>query len=128
MKKTLTALLAGAGLLLAAQSHASVVNFDNLDAGGKLSSIGKYNPYADLNWSSSWFLGDTSVGGYSNGAHSGHEFVSNGFGVNNLSVSSAKAFDFAGAWFATPATNGAHASWVDITAYDASNNVIGTTG
>jgi len=128
MKRILIALLASAGLTLAMPGHASVVGFDNLDAGGKLSSISKYNPYLDLTWDKNWFLGDTSVGGYSNGAHSGREFVSNGFGVNNLSVSSATAFNFTGAWFATPATNGAHASWIDITAYDASNNVIGTTG
>ncbi|MCU6496977.1 PEP-CTERM sorting domain-containing protein [Rugamonas sp. A1-17] len=127
MKKTLIALLAG-GLLLAAQSHAAVVTFDNLDAGGKLSSIGKYNPYADLVWGSNWFLGDTSVGGYGNGAHSGKEFLNNGFGVNNLGVSSAKAFDFSGAWFAVPGINGTKATWIDITAYDAANHVIGTTG
>jgi hypothetical protein len=128
MKKTLIALLASVGMMLAAPGHATVVSFDNLDAQGKLSSIGKYNPYADFTWNSNWFLGVNTVSGYGNAAHSGTEFVTNGFGVNNLTVSRATTFDFAGAWFATPATNGSKATWIDITAYDASNHVIGDTG
>ncbi len=128
MKNIFNALLAAAALTLAAHSHAAVVTFDDLDAGGKLSSMSKNNPYADLTWNSSWYLGVDSVAGYGNAAHSGDQFLTNGFGVNNLSVSSANAFGFSGAWFATPATNGAKATWINITAYDASNHVIGSTG
>ena len=43
-------------------------------------------------------------------------------------VSSATAFNFTGAWFAAPNTNGATASWINVTAYDAADHVIGSTG
>jgi hypothetical protein len=128
MKKLLTGFLAGAVLTLASPVHATVVDFDDVSAGGKLSTLSKYNPYEDLTWTNSWFLGDTAVNGYSNGAHSGTQFVSNGFGVNNLGISSATVFNLDGAWFATPATNGSKATWINITAYDAANQLIGSTG
>ncbi|WP_082551579.1 PEP-CTERM sorting domain-containing protein [Massilia sp. Root351] len=128
MKSLIPGLMAGAGLLLASTAHAAVIDFDDLDAGGKLASLSKNNPYAGLVWSASWYLGDTAVAGYDNGAHSGTEFVLNGFGTNHLSISSATPFAFAGAWFATPNTNGAKASWVNITAYDSANQLIGSTG
>ena len=130
MKKSLSIILAGAGALLAlaSQAQATVVDFDGVSAGGKLSALSKYNPYETLSWGASWYLGDTAVNGYSNAAHSGTQFVTNGFGVNNLVISSASAFDLGGAWFATPATNGAKATWINITAYDATNQLIGSTG
>ena len=128
MKKFLLAFIASAGLLFSAASHAAVINFDDLSAGGKLASISKYNPYDSLIWSSSWYLGDTSVAGYGNGALSGTQFVSNGFGVNNLGISASEVFAFSGAWFATPNTNGTKASWINISAYDAGNQLIGSTG
>lgn len=128
MKKILIGFLAGAVLTLASPAQAAVVDFDDVSAGGKLSTLSKYNPYEDLTWTSSWFLGDTAVSGYSNGAHSGTQFVSNGFGVNNLGISSATAFNLDGAWFATPATNGSKATWINISAYDAANQLIGSTG
>ncbi|USX11635.1 PEP-CTERM sorting domain-containing protein [Oxalobacteraceae bacterium OTU3CAMAD1] len=128
MKKILIGFLAGAVLTLASPAQAAVVDFDDVSAGGKLSTLSKYNPYEDLTWTSSWFLGDTAVNGYSNGAHSGTQFVSNGFGVNNLGISSATAFNLDGAWFATPATNGSKATWINISAYDAANQLIGSTG
>jgi hypothetical protein len=128
MNSLLSGFIASTALLLACPVHASVINFEDLNAGGKLASIGKYNPYDGLTWSSSWYLGDTSVAGYDNGAHSGADFVTNGFGVNNLSISSAVPMDFDGAWFATPNTNGAKASWINISAYDSANQLIGSTG
>jgi hypothetical protein len=132
MKKILSGLLpnllAVAVMALASPAHAAVVDFDDVSAGGKLSTLSKYNPYEDMTWTSSWFLGDTAVNGYSNAAHSGTQFVSNGFGVNNLGISSATAFNLQGAWFATPATNGSKATWINITAYDATNQLIGSTG
>lgn len=128
MKKTLLGMVAGSALLLAGAAQATVVTFDTLNAGGKLASISSNNPYAGFNWSSSWYLGDTAVAGYGNGAHSGAEFVTNGFGVNNLGITSSDPFDFAGAWFATPNTNGAKASWINISAYDSANQLIGSTG
>jgi hypothetical protein len=128
MKKILTGFLTGAVLTLASPAQATVVDFDDVSAGGKLSTLSKYNPYDGLSWTNSWYLGDTAVNGYSNGAHSGTQFVSNGFGVNNLGISSATAFNLVGAWFATPATNGSKATWINITAYDAANQLIGSTG
>jgi len=128
MKKILTGFLTGAVLTLASPAQATVVDFDDVSAGGKLSTLSKYNPYEGLSWTNSWFLGDTAVNGYSNGAHSGTQFVSNGFGVNNLGISSTTAFNLDGAWFATPATNGSKATWINITAYDAANQLIGSTG
>lgn len=99
MNSLLSGFIASTALLLAFPAHASVINFEDLNAGGKLASIGKYNPYASLSWNSSWYLGDTSVAGYDNGA-----------------------------WFATPNTNGAKASGINISAYDSTNQLIGSTG
>ncbi|WP_332852110.1 hypothetical protein [Duganella sp. S19_KUP01_CR8] len=126
MKNFLIGLFASAGLLLAAQAGAGALNFDDLQADGELTPM--TSPYAGLSWSSDWYLGDTSVEGYGNGAHSGALFVTNGYGVDDLGVSSSVGFNFAGAWFAAPATNGATASWINITAYDADNQLIGGTG
>lgn len=36
--------------------------------------------------------------------------------------------NFAGAWFATPAGAGDKAAWINISAYDAMNQLIGSTG
>jgi endoglucanase len=126
MKNFLIGLLAGAGLLLAVQANAATVDFDNLSADGDLTPMA--SAYAGLGWSQDWYLGDTNVEGYDNGAHSGGLFVTNGYGVDHLAVTSASGFNFSGAWFAAPNTNGATASWINITAYDASNQLIGSTG
>ena len=45
-----------------------------------------------------------------------------------MSVSSATGFNFAGAWFATPAGGSDKAGWINITAYNALNELIGSTG
>jgi hypothetical protein len=128
MKQTMIGILAGGVMLLAGAAQAAPATFDKLDAGAKLSSINKYPLYAGLSWSNSWYLGDTAVTGYASAAHSGTRFVTNGFGVNNLAISSADPFDFDGAWFATPGTNGAKASWINISAFDSDNRLIGSTG
>jgi hypothetical protein len=128
MKKTLFGLIAGAALVLASSAHATVVGFDDLNAGGKLASMSKNAGYDGFNWTNSWYLGDNTVAGYGNGAHSGNNFLLNGFGVNNLGISSADAFNFTGAWFATPNINGSKASWINISAYDSTNQLIGSTG
>lgn len=129
MKKSLfSALTLAAGLLAAPLGHAGVINFDDLSAGGKLSSMSTRNPYADLTWSNFWYLGDTTVAGYGNAAHSGSQFLLNGFGAAPLTITSASAFDFKGAWFATPGTNSTKASWISISAYDSANQLIGSTG
>ena len=126
MKKSLTGLCVAAGLLLALPARAAVVDFDELDAGGELTPLAGL--YAGLDWSADWYLGDTGVDGYGNGAHSGALFVTNGYGVDQLEVRSAAGFHFTGAWFAAPATNGAPAGWISITAYDATGRLIGGTG
>jgi endoglucanase len=126
MKKFLIGLFVGAGLLMAVQAQAALVNFDELNADGDLTQLS--STYAGFNWSEDWYYGDSTMDGYSNAAHSGTAFVTNGYGSDNLAVTGATAFNFSGAWFAAPATNGATATWVNITAYDAANQVIGTTG
>ncbi|MYM22221.1 cellulase family glycosylhydrolase [Duganella sp. FT135W] len=126
MKNFLIGLLISAGLMLATQAQSAPVDFEDLHADGDLTALS--SPYAGLNWGEDWYYGDTTVDGYGNGAHSGVSFVTNGYGVDNLAVSSTTAFNLAGAWFAAPDTNGAVASWINITAYDAANHVIGSTG
>lgn len=120
--------MALASTLLTTQVHASAITFDDLDAKGKLTSISAYSSYADLTWDQSWYLGDTTVSGYGMAAHSGRNYIMNGFGVRTLSVTSATGFDFAGAWFAAPTINGTQASSVNLTAYNAVGTLIGTTG
>jgi hypothetical protein len=127
MKKFLSGFIAGAVLLAAVPAQAAVLTFEDLNPGGKLSSLSKNAPYAGFTWTG-WSMGDTGVAGYGNGAHSGTDFVLNGFGVNNLGISSADPFNFTGAWFATPNTNGAKAGWINISAYDSANQLIGSTG
>jgi endoglucanase len=126
MNKFLIGLFVSAGLLLASQAQSATVDFEDLLADGDLAALA--SPYAGLNWAEDWYYGDTAVEGYGNGAHSGTAFVTNGYGVDNLAVSSATAFNFSGAWFAAPNTNGAVASWINITAYNAAGDVIGSTG
>ena len=128
MKTLYTTLSLAAGLLLAPLTQAAVITFDDLNAAGKLSSMSSRNPYADLNFSSSWYLGVNTVAGYGNAAHSGAQFVLNGFGVNNLSITSANPFSFEGAWFATPNITGSKATWVNVSAFDSANQLIGSTG
>jgi endoglucanase len=126
MKNFLIGLFMSAGLMLATQAQSAPVDFEDLHADGDLTAL--TSPYAGLNWGEDWYYGDTTVEGYGNAAHSGASYVTNGYGVDNLAVSSASTFNFAGAWFAAPNTNGAVASWINITAYDAADHVIGSTG
>lgn len=128
MKKTLFALLAGAALLLAGAAQAGVTTFDELVTDGDFASLNDISPYAGLTWSGDWFAGDNTIDGYGNAAHSGKNFAVNGFGSDGASISGATGFNFAGAWFATPAGGADKASWINISAYDAANQLIGTTG
>ncbi len=128
MKKTLCALIAGAALALAGAAHAGVTNFDELNTAGDFASLTDINPYAGLTWGADWYAGDTGIDGYANGAHSGANFAINGFGADPADISSASAFNFAGAWFAAPVGVADKATWVNISAYDASNQLIGSTG
>lgn len=128
MKKTLFALIASATLLMGGGAQAAVSNFDDLATDGDFTSLSDISPYAGLSWSDDWYAGDNTIDGYGNAAHSGKNFAVNGFGSDAVSVSSAKAFDFAGAWFAAPQGAADKASWINISAYDASNHLIGSTG
>ncbi|MDQ1919195.1 hypothetical protein [Massilia pseudoviolaceinigra] len=128
MKKTLCALIASASLMLAGPTRAGVLGFDDVNTAGDFASLSELNPYAGLNWSADWYAGDNSIGGYANAAHSGANFVVNGFGAQDMSISSATGFNFAGAWFAAPAGAGDKAGWINIRAYDALNRLIGRTG
>lgn len=128
MKKTLFALIASASLMLAGAANAGVVGFENVATDGDFASLSDINPYASLTFSDDWYAGDNTIDGYGNGAHGGTHFAVNGFGSDGATISSATPFNFAGAWFAAPVGAADKAGWIDITAYDASSNVIGTTG
>lgn len=128
MKKILCAFIASASLMLAGAAHAGPVGFEDVATGGDFTSLSDLNPYAGLSWSSDWYAGDKSISGFANGAHSGSNFAVNGFGSDAMSVSSATGFNFAGAWFATPAGGSDKAGWINISAYDALNQLIGSTG
>jgi hypothetical protein len=128
MKKTLFALIASAGLILAGAANAGVVGFEDVATDGDFASLGDINPYAGFTFSADWFGGDNTLDGYGNGAHGGTHFAVNGFGSDGATISSATPFNFAGAWFAAPTGAADKASWVAISAYDAGNNLIGTTG
>ena len=128
MKKTFFALIAGATLALAGAAHAGVTNFDELVTDGEFTSLNDISPYAGLTWSGDWYAGDNTIGGYGNAAHSGKNFAVNGFGSDAAGISSATGFNFAGAWFAAPEGVGDKASWINISAYDAANQLIGSTG
>jgi len=118
----------GATLLLAGAAHAGVTNFDDLATGGDFTSLSDISPYAGLTWSADWYAGDTTIDGYANAARSGANFAVNGFGADAVSISSATGFKFTGAWFATPDGAGDKASWVNISAYNAADQLIGSTG
>jgi len=128
MKKTLFALIASASLMLAGAAHAGVVGFENVATDGDFASLSDINPYTGLTFSDDWYAGDTGIDGYGNGAHGGTHFAVNGFGSDGATISSATPFNFAGAWFAAPIGAADKASWVAISAFDAGNNLIGTTG
>ena len=131
MKKIIFALVAGIGVSIAAQ--ATVLDFDGLapnrDSDNKvvLTSMTNFPSYGGFTWSSNFALGDTTYAGYDNAAHSGTNFVNNK-GAPKLAIASSTLFDFAGAWFVAPNISGPRASWVNITAYDAADNVIGSSG
>ena len=129
MKKILCALFASASLMLAGGAHAAVIGFDDVNiTDGEFTSLSDASPYASLAWGEGWFAGDSSMDGYANAARSGANFAVNGHGDDEISISSATGFHFAGAWFATPEGASDKASWINISAYNALNELIGTTG
>lgn len=128
MKKILCTLFAGASLMLAGGAHAAVIGFEDVITEGDFTSLSDASPYAGLSWGEGWFAGDSSIDGYANAVHSGANFAVNGFGDDQISIRSATGFNFGGAWFAAPEGAGDKAGWINITAYDAFNQLIGTTG
>jgi len=132
MKKLLLGVAASACLLLASYTHANTIDFDDFAADGELYQLNEIHPnsYSGLNWSANWFLGDTDF--IASGAHSGTNYLLNGFGLDTnlytLEISSDSPFSFLGAWFASPTDFSDRASWVSITAYDAAHQQIGSTG
>ncbi len=128
MKKTICALFAGASLMLAGATHAGVIGFDDVFIDNEFTSLSDAGPYAGLSWGPGWSAGDISLDGYTNAAYSGSNYAVNAYGDDEISISSATGFNFAGARFATPERAAIKAGWINITAYDALNEVIGTTG
>jgi hypothetical protein len=127
MKIVLSSLLSAAVLLLASHTQAAVINFDDLATNDQLTSMSNFNPYGGFTWHSNFLLGDDGYSGYDNAAHSGSNFVNNR-NARNLTVTGASLFDFEGAWFVAPNISGTKASWINISAYDAANALIGSTG
>lgn len=128
MKKIATLI---GSLLMVSGVNATVLNFDDIALNGNYDTISSVNAtnYGGLNWDTSWYVGDTSVSTYQNSAHSGDQYASNGNNVNNLSVGDDTLFDFDGAWFGTPGAGHSNvADWINVTAFDAFDNIIGTTG
>ncbi|PQP00765.1 hypothetical protein C5614_04150 [Massilia phosphatilytica] len=121
-------MFASTSMMLAGGTHATVIGFDDVITGGDFNSLSDASPYASLSWGEGWFAGDNGIDGYANAAHSGANFAVNGFGDDQISVSSATGFNFAGAWFVTPEGASDKAGWINITAFDALNRLIGTTG
>jgi hypothetical protein len=128
MKKFLCAL----AMLVAGSANATVLTFENIN----LTNIGTYVTvaqanavnYAGFTFDTDWYVGSTKHSNdYKNAANSGRNYLSNGSNVTNLTISSATAFTFNGAWFATP-THSNPAEWINITAYGAGNTLIGSTG
>jgi len=128
LKKTLFALIASVSLMLAGAAHAGVIGFEDVATAGDFTSLADGNPYAALNWSADWYAGDNSIDGYGNAAHAGTHFSVNGFGDDPVGISGAAPFNFGGAWFATPAGAADKASWIEISAFDATHQLIGGTG
>lgn len=127
MKATMTRLAAAAAFLLTPLAHAGIISFDDLPAGGNLASLEEQGAYGGFTWSQ-WYFGDTGVEGYGNAARSGTGYVMNGYGVDAMEIARGTAFDFAGAWFAAPAINGARAGWIQVDAYGAAGELLGSTG
>jgi hypothetical protein len=128
MKKTLFALIASASLMLAGAANAGVIGFEDVATDGDFASLSDINPYAGLTFSDDWYAGDNTIDGYGNGAHGGTHFAVNGFGSDGATISSATPFNFGGAWFAAPVGAADKASSITISAFDAGNNLVGTTG
>ena len=128
MKKTLFALIASATVLLAGAAQAGMTTFDELAPAGDYISLNDISPYSGLTWSADWLASDTTVDGYANAAHTGNNYALNGYGNDPATVSSSTGFNFAGAWFATPEGGADVASWINISAYDSLNQLIGSTG
>ncbi|MFW5427319.1 MAG: hypothetical protein ACKE8G_00740 [Methylophagaceae bacterium] len=128
MKKLLIVLFS---VFAMANANAAVLSFDDLNLTSDYQAMPDLN-YGGFTWDSRWFAGNTSThANYANSATSGTQYLSNGDNVNNLTVSAATAFDFDGAWFGAPGGQVSHpnpAEWINITAYDSLNNLIGSTG
>jgi hypothetical protein len=119
-------LLAGF-LLTSLSAHAGVMTFDDLAVTANPSMTAR-SPYKGLNWGTNWLLGQNTLPGYGNAAHSGTQFVFNARGANNLlDITSATPFTFLGAWFAAPDITGTRATSITVKAYDGLNALIGST-
>ncbi len=124
MKKLLIALFS---LFAMASANATTLNFDDLNLNGYYAAM-PLN-YGGLTWDSRWFYSSNNIPftSYANSASSGSQFLLNASNVNNLTISSSTVFNFNGAFFGAPNQPDA-ADWINITAYDSLNNMIGSTG
>lgn len=106
---------------------ATVLNFDDLALNGTYGPMSNLN-YGGFDWDSRWYAGDNTNGTYNNGAHSGTQYLSNGWAVNDLLVSQASPFDFNGAWFAHPDRNFNIATQIQLFGLASDNSILYQTG
>jgi hypothetical protein len=125
MKKLLCAL----ALMIAGAANATVLTFENIHLAKDVHADAMTANYNGLTFDSDWIIADRDNATYENASHSGRQFLVNGFNTTNLTIGSANAFTFNGAWFTTPsAGHGNPAEWINITAYGAGSTLIGSTG
>lgn len=111
-------------VFLAPVASAGMISFEGVDAAD--GSVAQQR-YEGFQWDSRWALGSTSMPGFSDITHSGVQFLYNAGLTSNLVISRTDPFDFLGLYLAAPDLR-SRAYWVKLTAYDSSNQLIGTTG
>lgn len=115
------ALILAAG---ASVARAGIIDFDDVDpAEGSISQ----QSYGGFSWDSRWGLGNVDMSGYAAVTDSGDQFLYNPGMTRQLSISRTEAFDFMGAWFSVPNSR-YRTGWVSVSAYDADNNLIASSG
>ncbi len=111
-------------VLLVPVASAGTIGFDDIDA--EDGSVAQQR-YEGFQWDARWALGHTSMPGFSGITNSGVQFLYNAGLTSNLVISRTNPFDLLGLYLAAPDLR-SRAYWVKLTAYDSSNQVIGTTG
>lgn len=110
--------------LVASGVSAGTISFEEIDSAD--GSVAQQH-YAGFQWDSRWALGNSFMPGFNGITSSGVQFLYNAGLTSNLVISRADPFDLLGLYLAAPDLR-SRAYWVKVTAYDSSNQMIGTTG